>query len=205
MKNAITFQSETHSHLLYTARKKKNHYELISVQTGAVLVRLGKWEYLVMPGESFWLPFDALSAMTVVPNSTISCVQFSIRTRESLPHQGGYVGMTPLLVAGLNKLQSLTMSEQAQQRLLSVIQDELLEASLHTDLSEESKSINAYLSALTENKTTTGYSVSPDMMMVLKVREADKMRKSGVKNDMIAARYFSGNVDFLLQVCSILA
>lgn len=159
----------------------------------------------MLPGESFWLPFDALSAMTVVPNSTISTTQFSIRTRESLPHQGGYVEMTPLLIAGLNKLQSPTMLEQAQQRLLLVIQDELLEASLHTDLSDESKSINAYLSALTENKTTTGYSVSPDMMMALKVREADKMRKSGVKNDMIAARYFSGNVDFLLQACSILA
>jgi hypothetical protein len=158
-----------------------------------------------MPGESFWLPFDALSAMTVVPNSTISCIQFSIRTRESLPHQGGYVEMTPLLIAGLDKLHSPTISEQAQQRLLSVMQDELLEASLHTDLSEESKSINTYLSALTENKTTSGYSVSPDMMMTLKVREADKMRKSGAKNDMIAARYFSGNIDFLLQASSILA
>ncbi|MGR6837902.1 AraC family ligand binding domain-containing protein [Aliivibrio wodanis] len=205
MKNAITFQSETHSHLFYTARKKKNHFELISVQTGAVLIRLGKWEHLLLPGELFWLPFDSLTSMTVVPNSIVSSVRFSIRTREALLLQGGYVNTSSFLTAALDKLQSGTMSELAEQRLLLVIQDELLEASVHTELSTESKNINAYLSSLTENQDSRRYDVSPDMMMALKVREADKMRKSGAKNELIAKRYFSGNVELLEQACSLLA
>ncbi|MCP3700651.1 MAG: hypothetical protein GY920_19440 [Aliivibrio sp.] len=204
MKNAITFQSGTHSHLLYTARKKKNHYELISVQTGAVLIRLGKWEYLVLPGELFWIPFDALSSMTIIPNSTLSTLMFSIRTREALPTQGGYITSTPLLSAGFDKLQAIAMTENAKQHLLYVMQDELLEASPHTDLSPESQHINTYLSQLSENKEIKHSQVSPDMMMTLKVREADKMRKSGAKNSMIADRYFSGNTELLEQAYTLL-
>ena len=204
MKNAITFHSETHSHLFYTARKKKNHYEFISVLTGAALIRLGKWEYLVLPGEAFWLPFDALSSITIVPNSSISTIKFSVRTRELLQAHGGYVEMTSLLVAGLEKLQSNNLTELAEQRLLQVMQDELLTASLHIELSVESKNINSYLSSLTDAKDTVDSQVSPDMMMALKVREADKMRKSGAKDVMIAQRYFSGNIQLLQQVFSLL-
>lgn len=204
MKNAITFHSETHPHLFYTARKKKNHYEFVSVLTGAALIRLGKWEYLVLPGEAFWLPFDALSSITVVPNSSISTIKFSVRTRELLPTNGGYVEISPLLFAGIQKLQSSNLTEHAEQRLLQVMQDELLTASLHTELSVESKSINSYLASLTDAKDTADSQVSPDMMMALKVREADKMRKSGAKDEMIAKRYFSGNVPLLQQMFSLL-
>ena len=204
MKNAITFQSETHSHLLYTARKKKNQYELISVQTGVVLIRLGKWEYQVLPGELFWLPFDALTSMTVVPNSTVSTVAFSIRTRESLPTQGGYVSTTSLLISGLQKLQSKGMNEASEQRLLHVLQDELLDVAIHTDLSETSKEINSYLSLLVNEKETKSCRLDPELMMALKVREADKMRKSGKKSEAIALRYFSGDVNLLNQACSLL-
>lgn len=204
MKNAITFHLETHPHLFYTARKKKNHYEFVSVLTGAALIRLGKWEYLVLPGEAFWLPFDALSSITVVPNSSISTIKFSVRTRELLPTNGGYVEISPLLFAGIQKLQSSNLTEHAEQRLLQVMQDELLTASLHTELSVESKSINSYLASLTDAKDTADSQVSPDMMMALKVREADKMRKSGAKDEMIAKRYFSGNVPLLQQMFSLL-
>lgn len=204
MKNAITFHSETHPHLFYTARKKKNHYEFVSVLTGAALIRLGKWEYLVLPGEAFWLPFDALSSITVVPNSSISTIKFSVRTRELLPTNGGYVEISPLLFAGIQKLQSSNLTEHAEQRLLQVMQDELLTASLHTELSVESKSINSYLASLTDAKDAADSQVSPDMMMALKVREADKMRKSGAKDEMIAKRYFSGNVPLLQQMFSLL-
>ncbi len=205
MNNAITFQSESHSHLLYTARKKKNHYELISVQTGAVLIRLGKWEYLVLPNESFWIPFDALSAMTVVPNTKLSTIKFSIRTKESLPNQGGYVANTALLLAGLEKLQTTTMLNDAKQRLLEVIQDELLTTNLHTDLSEQSQHINTFLDLLAKNENTRKCLISPEMMIALKVREADKLRKSGVKEQLIAERYFSGNSILLEQAFSLLA
>ena len=205
MKNAFTFHSDTHSHLFYTARKKKNHYEFVSILTGAALIRLGKWEYLVLPGEGFWLPFDALSSITIVPNSSISTIKFSVRTRELLQSHGGYVEMSPLLLAGLQKLQSSNLTELAEQRLLRVMQDELLTASLHTELSVESKSINSYLSSLTDAKDTVDCQISPDMMMALKVREADKMRKSGAKDEMIAKRYFSGNVQLLQQVFSLLS
>ncbi|MGR6859849.1 AraC family ligand binding domain-containing protein [Aliivibrio salmonicida] len=204
MKNAITFQSETHSHLIYTARKKKNQYELISVQTGVVLIRLGKWEYQVLPGELFWLPFDALTSMTVVPNSTVSTVAFSIRTREYLPTQGGYISPTSLLISGLDKLQQKEMSEASQQRLLHVLQDELLEATIHTDLSTQSQDINTYLSLLMNEKDTKICRLDPELMMTLKVREADKMRKSGKKSEAIARRYFSGDVNLLNQACSLL-
>lgn len=204
MINAITFESETRSALFYTARKKKNHYELVSVESGAMLIRLGQWEYLVKAGEMFWLPFDSLLSETVTPNSTISRVCFSVRTRENLPHQGGYLPATPLLNAALSKLQTQTVKAMAQQRLLMVIQDEILEASPHTVLSEESQAITRYVASLVEQNELGTTGLSADMMMLLKVREADKLKKSGLKMDAIAEKLFDGNTPLLQQAFAIL-
>ncbi|OEE19353.1 hypothetical protein A1Q3_06510 [Aliivibrio fischeri ZF-211] len=205
MKNAITFESDTLTTLFYTARKKKNHYELVSVESGAMLIRLGKWEYLVEAGEMFWLPFDSLISETVVPNSTISRICFSIRTRENLPPQGGYLHSTPLLCAALNKLQTKTISNEAQQRLLSVIQDEILDSTCHTSLSDKSNSITRYVAELGKSTIPEDVDLSADMMMLLKVREADKLRKSGGKMDVIAERLFEGNVQLMEQAFAILS
>lgn len=43
------------------------------------------------------------------------------------------------------------------------------------------------------------------MMMLLKVREADKLRKSGGKMDVIAERLFEGNVQLMEQAFAILS
>ncbi|MUK67376.1 hypothetical protein GNP67_17270 [Aliivibrio fischeri] len=205
MKNAITFESDTLTTLFYTARKKKNHYELVSVESGAMLIRLGKWEYLVEAGEMFWLPFDSLISETVVPNSTISRICFSIRTRENLPHQGGYLHSTPLLSAALNKLQTKALNNEAQQRLLSVIQDEILDSTCHTSLSDKSSAITHYVAELGKNAAPAQVNLSADMMMLLKVREADKMKKSGAKMDVIAEKLFEGNVQLMEQAFAILS
>lgn len=204
MKSAITFHSKTYEQLFYTARKKKNYYELVYVNTGTALIRLGKWEYVVSAGEFFWLPFDSLTSITIVPNSQIAHIAFSIRTREDLPTQGGFVSQTSLLNALIEKLFTASLNEQQEQRLLAVIQDELLLATFHTNVSKESMQVNNYISVLSDQKTTNESNViSAEMALMLKVREADKMRKSGAKDVMIAKRYFSDDIQAMNSSFSI--
>jgi hypothetical protein len=109
-----------------------------------------------------------------------------------------------LLNALIAKLFTASLNEQQEQRLLAVIQDELLLATFHTDVSKESMQVNNYISVLSDQKTTNESNViSAEMALMLKVREADKMRKSGAKDVMIAKRYFSDDIQAMNSSFSI--
>ena len=69
MNYATSFESKYYPFLLCTPRKKTLKHQLIRVTDGLVLIRLGKIEYAVEPGQEFWLPFDTLTSLTFTPQS----------------------------------------------------------------------------------------------------------------------------------------
>lgn len=133
MNFAIEYASAYFSHLVITPRKKVLKHSLVSVQSGLVLIKLGKQEYAVEPGQSVWIPHDCLTSLTYFPNTQVNRVDFSIRLTDSFPRQAGYITQTNLSSALLEKLEqtkartsNANNTEQAFKDMLSVLKQEVL-------------------------------------------------------------------------------
>ena len=120
MHYAISFQAELYDFLASTPRKKLLKHQLICVEQGLVLIKLGKLEYAVEAGQSFWLPFDTLASITYTPATLVRDVQISSRVTLPLAKQGGYVELNELMLALLNRLVTLASNREAQLDLLAV-------------------------------------------------------------------------------------
>ncbi|WP_163919961.1 AraC family ligand binding domain-containing protein [Photobacterium sp. Alg240-V54] len=211
MKQAIEFSQNEHPFLFVGSRRKSHNAYFIVVTSGSILMRLGKHEHLVSKGHGFWVPFDCLHALTVLPGTCFFKVAFSIRLQQPLCRDAGFFVVSPLLDALLVELTKLPTEKHdwngAEGRLLKVIADQI------SNLSASTQSLspainkqyhNALALLLNGNKITEQSAVQaiePIIGMTLKefescitIREALKLIRSGRKLPQIAAQLNTSEV-----------
>ncbi|WP_299689744.1 AraC family transcriptional regulator [uncultured Vibrio sp.] len=200
MNFAIEYTSAYFSHLVITPRKKVLKHSLVSVQSGLVLIKLGKQEYAVEPGQSIWVPYDCLTSLTYFPNTQINRVDFSVRLTDAFPRQAGYITQTNLSLALLEKLEqtqahtaSANNTEQASKDMLAVLKQEVL--TFKPLLCESALSLRF-------NQWNINDSNLPqEHTLVMVMREAKKRMQSGQKRALVIDELFSGKEEEFAQLC----
>ncbi|MGF1716990.1 AraC family ligand binding domain-containing protein [Photobacterium chitinilyticum] len=104
MKQAIEFSHNIQNFLHVGSRRKSHTSYMIVVTDGSALVRLGKQEFLVTKGTGFWLPFDCLHALTVLPGTQYDKVEFSARLTSPVCKDAGFFSVNALMNALLTEL-----------------------------------------------------------------------------------------------------
>lgn len=186
MHHAIDFQSQLNEFLVCTPRKKSLKHQLIKVTQGLMLVKLGKLEYAVEAGQWFWLPFDTLISLTYTPNTHVQTVAVSCRVRGHFQRQAGYIQANELLSALICRLESLIERRDEQLILLNVVQQEL--ASIKPELTE-----SRYTKQIKQWQSDKASTLSNELKLVLRMREANKQMQSGKKRAVVVASLFDGD------------
>lgn len=205
MKQAIEFSHSIQNYLHVGSRRKSHTSYMIVVSEGSALIRLGKQEFLVAKGNGFWIPFDCLHALTVLPGTKYDKVEFSARLTTPVCRDAGFFKVTPLLSALLYELREDTKqhrcSEQNQTttNLLRVIADQAakLKVKTHSLCPSLPADFDLQLSRMIKgDKVTdraaidaiskvTGVS-SNEFEACITMREALKLSRSGRKLNQIA-------------------
>ncbi len=194
MNYAIEFHDANYPFLNVTARKKSLKHSLLSVVEGLVIIKLGKHEYAIEPGQFFWIPQGCLNSLTFLPNSRVHRCDFSTRLRDEFPQQAGFVKPSVLLSALIEKLATTEARSDIQLDLLAVVKHEVLTISPTLSNSVLSKTINQWQPGCEAN-------ISRELCLVLTLREARKMKLSGKKEAEIVNTLFSGNSEEYEQLC----
>lgn len=186
MHYAIEHHTTDYAYLVTTPRKKALKHSLIQVTQGLMLLRLGKTEYAVEAGDSVWIPFDCLCALTFFPHTHIERVDLSVRNRLPLPTQAGYVKQSELSQALLNKLANSAHSADFSAAIFALLKQEMCAFSPLLYTSTLSQAISQW--------QPDGDVVLPQMQqLVLTVREAKKRMQSGASAAQVAAELFNEN------------
>ncbi|OLQ93438.1 AraC family transcriptional regulator [Vibrio panuliri] len=198
MHYAISLKTTEFGFLSITPRKKLLKHCLLRVEDGLALVRLGKHEYAIEPGQAMWLPFDCLTSTTYFPNTTISMVEVSSRVQQSLPKQAGFVDFNELTTAVINRLVATdAQAHETKLELYRVLQAEL--ASLHPKLRPSTLG-----NAVSQWSPEKDSELSKEIQLVLLVREARRQILSGSKPQAVVEQLFAGDqASFTLMVESI--
>ncbi|CAE6919002.1 hypothetical protein ACOMICROBIO_GDFFDHBD_01866 [Vibrio sp. B1REV9] len=194
MNYAIEFHDTHFPFLHVTARKKALKHSLLSVVEGLVIIKLGKQEYAIEPGQYFWIPQDCLSSLTFLPNTRLNRCDFSIRLTDEFPQQAGFFKPSSLLKALVQKLSITQKRDQYQLDLLAVVKHEVLTLRPSLNNSPLTNSINQWQPGCEER-------ISRELCLVLTLREARKMKLSGKKQQDIVERLFAGNEEEFEQLC----
>lgn len=202
MKQAIEF-SHTLQRFLHVGARRKSHISyMIVVHEGAALIRLGKQEFLVSKGKGFWIPFNCLHALTVLPSTRYDTIAFSARLTTPLCQEAGFFTVNPLIKALLGELQchqnkQTTLSTPAvEKNLLNVMADQVATLAVHTNTISPglSQTETDQLTRLMKGDKLTepsvleahlGCSVN-EFEACLTMREALRLSRSGRKLDQIA-------------------
>ncbi|MGF1687280.1 AraC family ligand binding domain-containing protein [Photobacterium japonica] len=205
MKQAIDFSTHQQTFLHVGARRKSPHALMLIINQGCVLIRLGQQEFTVTASQGFFIPFDCLHAVTVLPGTHYHSLAFSARLTTPLCREAGYFTVSPLIAAVANELAS------AQQRgdtlplsgesgnLLRVLSDQasklkVKSASIAPGLAADHVHVLVHL--LKGDKVTNaaiattiakyiGYSLK-EIETCLLMREAARLSRSGRKVAQIA-------------------
>ena len=198
MHYAISHTTLKQTFLHTTPRRKLLKHSMLHVNEGLVLVKLGKLEYAIEPGASFWLPFNALCSLTYFPNSNVEKIDVSCRVSSPMPTQGGYIELNVLCQSILTRLGTHRSSTQEEAALLAVLRNEF--ASLTPKLRQTmlNDSVNQW------RWDNLDSALSTEQQLVLKVREAGKMMLSGKKRQQVVELLFNGDETSFAQLEAVL-
>ncbi|TXY26153.1 AraC family transcriptional regulator [Vibrio mimicus] len=197
MNYAIQSETRHYPYLEITARKRSLKHSLIRVEQGLVLCRLGKHEYAVERGQTLWIPFDCLCGLTFFPDTQITRVDFSLRLNAHFPHNAGFIKLSELAIALLNRLRGCERDHPAFAHLTQLLMLDLTSC--------EPKLKNSPLSqALATWQPEAHSSVTKEQHVVLLVREALKRSQSGAQTQSIIEQLFSGNAEQYQQLCMLI-
>jgi len=194
MNYAIEFHDAKYPFLEVAARKKALKHSLLSVVEGLAVIKLGKQEYAIEPGQYFWIPQGCLSSLTFLPNSRVYRCDFSVRLNDDFSQQAGFVKPSPLLKALVEKLATTAERSDLQTDLLTVVRHEVLTLSPKLAHSTLTKTINQWTPGCDMD-------ISKELCLVLTLREARKMKLSGKKEEQIVDTLFAGNTEEYEQLC----
>lgn len=198
MHYAISHHASQHDFLSSTPRRKLLKHTLLHVTEGLVLIKLGKLEYAVEAGDTFWLPFDTLCAITYFPNSKTQTVELSSRVQLTLPAKGGYVKLNELSRALIHRLSDETRNFEMDNELLAVFKTEISGFSPKLKESPLTQQINHWKWDGRDSVLST------ELQLVLKMREASKMMLSGKKRPQVVELLFEGNDQTFTQLEALL-
>lgn len=191
MNHAIDFQSTHYQLLTITPRKKTLHNQLFRVESGKLLLKLGKNEYVYNAGDTFWLPFDCLSSLTVLPGSVLTTIKFSVRLHDNFPLQAGSVLLSPLATAILDRLQG-NDNKTYQKELLQVLRQDAVAFRPKLQQDQESQMVSQW--------TPHSNAMTGELALVLRLREARKLKLSGTSTELICDKLFAGDIKQLQQL-----
>ncbi|MGR5528138.1 AraC family transcriptional regulator [Vibrio alfacsensis] len=194
MNYAIEFHDAHFPFLHVTARKNALKHSLLSVVEGLAIIKLGRQEYAIEPGQYFWIPQGCLSSLTFLPNTRVNRCDFSVRLKDSFAHQAGFVTPSVLLKALAEKLSTTKERSTYQLDLLTVVKHEALTLKPSLNTSPLTTSINQWKLGCEER-------ISRELCLVLTLREARKMKLSGLKQADIVEQLFAGNEEEYEQLC----
>lgn len=204
MNQAIEYTKVEQSLLAVGPRRKNVTAYLITVNAGVALLRLGKQEFTLTAGSGFWVPFECLHALTVLPGCRYDIIHFSARLQQPLCQQAGFVTVTPLLNALLQELSQTQEQSQTNHspigRILAVIVDQTAKFSPATQqlcpaltgkqqsvlrnlLQRQSPGSDEDLSSI---EAILGMSVR-ELEACLIVREAIRLSRSGRNAEQVAS------------------
>lgn len=191
-------QSDTlHSRYLEsTSRKRTLKHRLLHVTQGLVLLKLGKQEYAIEPGQTIWIPFDWLCALSYFPNTESITVDFSVRLKELFPAQAGYVRHSQLSLALIHRMADCSREEAVYTHLTQVLKDEVQKFEPELWISPLSSTISQW-------QPEDHGRVTQEQHIVLLAREARKHKLSGLKMQAIAQKLAKGNEQQLSQICKL--
>lgn len=194
MNYAIEFHDANYPFLNVAARKKSLKHSLLSVVSGLAIIKLGKQEYAIEPGQYFWIPQGCLSSLTFLPNTHVHRCDFSVRLNDAFAQQAGFIKPSILLKALIEKLAKTETRSDIQLDLLAVVKHEVLAISPNLSNSALSQAINQW-------KPGCEARISRELCLVLTLREARKMKLSGKKESQIVEHLFAGNTEEYEQLC----
>ncbi|MGR5209230.1 AraC family transcriptional regulator [Vibrio rotiferianus] len=186
MNYAIEFHNESYSLLTTTARKKTLKHSLLTVVEGLATIRLGKHEYAIEPGNSFWIPQGCLSSITYFPNCIAVRCDFSVRLRDHFSSQAGFIERSLLLQASLEKLRACDVGTSLHNDLLRIIKHEVLDVEPKLITSKASEALMQW-TPMSKNHALK------ELHLALLVREARKRTLSGIKKGRVVEDLFDGS------------
>jgi hypothetical protein len=186
MNYAIEFHNESYSLLTTTARKKTLKHSLLTVVEGLATIRLGKHEYAIEPGNSFWIPQGCLSSITYFPNCIAVRCDFSVRLRDHFSSQAGFIERSLLLQASLEKLRACDVETSLHNDLLRIIKHEVLDVEPKLITSKASEALMQW-TPMSKNHALK------ELHLALLVREARKRTLSGIKKGRVVEDLFDGS------------
>ncbi|MGL4830102.1 MAG: AraC family transcriptional regulator [Vibrio sp.] len=197
MNYAIQSETRHYPYLEVTARKRSLKHSLIRVEQGLVLCRLGKHEYAVERGQTLWIPFDCLCGLTFFPDTQITRVDFSLRLNVRFPHNAGFIKLSELAHALLNRLQGCERDHSAFAHLTQLLILDIVTCDPKLKTSPFSQILQGW-------QPESHANVNKEQHVVLLVREALKRSQSGAQTQSIIDQLFSGNGTQFHQLCSLI-
>lgn len=196
MHYAIQVDSATTDYLQLTARKKSLKHVLLLVEQGMVLLKLGKHEYAARAKQALWIPCQCLHALTIFPQTRLTRIEFSARLRHNFPLQAGFVAPGTLCRAVLARLSETTPQMTVYSHLLGVLTDEVL----HFQPELHENKFTHLLKQWQAQYPQPVEGISPEVHLILLLREAQKKMQSGVTAEHIADQFFDGQLMQLHQL-----
>ncbi|MFG0607460.1 AraC family transcriptional regulator [Vibrio mimicus] len=197
MNYAIQSETRHYPYLEVTARKRTLKHSLIRVEQGLLLCKLGKHEYAVERGQTLWIPFDCLCGLTFFPDTQITRIDFSLRLNVRFPHNAGFIKLSELASALLNRLQGCERDHPAFGHLTQLLMLDIATCDPKLKISPLSQTLQGWQPEAHAN-------VNKEQHVVLLVREALKRSQSGAQTQSIIDQLFSGNGEQFQQLCMLI-
>jgi hypothetical protein len=197
MNYAVNIETRDSHQLIVTPRKRSLKHSVLYIQSGLALVKLGKKEYAMEPGQVWWLPADCLISLTFLPNSNSLQLDFSQRLRLRCPTQPGLVATSPLAQSALDTLRSIQRDHPLFSSLTEIIKFEAAQWQPKQIESPLSHAISCWQPRPTQNHDAL---INAEIQLALRLREARKCELSGQTETHMADLLFDGNLSQYQQL-----
>ncbi len=110
-----------------TKRKRDPKAQLITVNSGTIVITIGQTQIALSERESLWLPHECLFSLSCTEPAELTVLRFSIRVTQALPMCACRVDDSVLLSALITEVSTMPAGEWQGQygRLMQVILDQL--------------------------------------------------------------------------------
>ncbi|MFC1235346.1 AraC family transcriptional regulator [Vibrio sp. F74] len=194
MNYSIQFENIAHPYITISSRRKTLKYSLMTVTQGTILIKVGKNEYAVEPGQYFWIPADCLVSTTFFPLSNVSTIAFSQRLADSFTNKVGFVEASDITENAFSLLMDSSLDNDYHQVLLQVVRHEVKNTKPQLLMNQLSQKFNAWA-------PNNNAGLDAEIHFSLKLREARKRVLSGKKPEQVALELFDVSQQEFAGLC----
>lgn len=191
MNYAINIEYRECEQMIVTPRKRSLKHSVLYIESGLVLLKLGKQEYALERGQVWWVPADCLASSTFLPNSKSLQLTFSQRLALSFPTQPGLVDVSMLTRSALETLLSVQRDHPLFSPLTEILKFDAIQWQPKIIESPLSQAISTWQP---QPASQSNPLINAELQFALRLREARKCELSGQKETQIAELLFDGNL-----------